>query len=471
MSQNYVRNLLSITRIWMLNRAINFELFLSISILFLGVSFYLVWVFVGYARIYFTDFVSFRADDGWCSVPGESIFTHCFGDYAVLSYYLKEDRIPWLVGDPMSSFYPASSWIPAKIFHEIGLYFENYNLGRNLFLIALSVSLLFPAINAMKGKGVLAKFALFSVIGISSTPFLITLDRGNSIGLSIAPLTLAILALTKNRPEIFSPLVILAALIKPQLALFFLLLLAVAKYRLFFISIFLYMFFFFASFTFFPGVASSNIRNWFLTIVKYSSYQELTDLYPINLSLDRTLLTVLQVANFDSEQISQNMISTLGILGNLLMLLIILLLIYRRDSKANVVSISMLITILIITISGISYAYYLIILLVPISFILKDLPNDSRSSRAEIPNQISRFSKRETLLASFDKLVLLLTSLILAPLYFPIKFFPNLQESLVLSDSSVNVFQVFWGPVLSLIFILVAIGSVFNYDYSSIKKV
>ena len=153
------------------------------------------------------------------------------------------------------------------------------------------------------------------------------------------------------------------------------------------------------------------------------------------------------------------------------MLLIILLLIYRRDSKANVVSISMLITILIITISGISYAYYLIILLVPISFILKDLPNDSRSSRAEIPNQISRFSKRETLLASFDKLVLLLTSLILAPLYFPIKFFPNLQESLVLSDSSVNVFQVFWGPVLSLIFILVAIGSVFNYDYSSIKKV
>jgi hypothetical protein len=443
------KNTLSSLRIFNVFKATKIDFFLSCSMLLLGASFHLIWIFGGYGGIPFTQYLSFLVNDGWCEVPAQSLFTHCFGDYAIFSTIFNGDAPIWTTGDAFSSPYPASSLLPIKLFHEFGLYF-GYSIGRNIYLLAMLLSLLTPAFIACRGKAMVIKVATVTLLGLTSLPLLITLDRGNSIGFVIGPLSLAVLALTKGQHVKFSFFVIVSALIKPQMVLFFLLLLAVRKYKLFIKTSSIFISIFILSFGLFPGQLLSNLKSWFSTVFNYLAYADLTQFIPLNLSVDRSLLTIFEMTNSNLSMNTNQQVETIGRICSLLMLFVVLFLVYRISAFEGIPGLVMLISILVITFTGTSFSYYSSLLLIPISLMLAEPETESiiQDKDASIISEVPHVT------VILDRIVILFATIVFAPIYLPIQFFPRLEKVLGITDSNLNSIQIFWGLILLSIFFL-----------------
>ena len=203
--------------------------YVGLATLLVALCFPAIWVYSGYKGFSFNASLSFFVDDGWCVKGVESLASHCFGDYAVIDDALAAGDL-WGTS-PLDSVYPAIAWVPTILAVRVGELVGNPNVGRDLFLILLACSLLTPAVWAARGSFSRRAPVTFLLIGLASAPFLIVLDRGNSIGLLVAPLLgLAISYATGNfrRMLIF---IVLCSLLKPQMILLVLLFLVYKKYR------------------------------------------------------------------------------------------------------------------------------------------------------------------------------------------------------------------------------------------------
>jgi len=430
------------------------DAFLTTSLLMLALSIYAIWIFAGYGNIRFTEFISFSVNDGWCTVPNESIFAHCFGDYAVLSGWVGTDKLLWIAGNSESSPYPASGWLPVYFFHKVGLHFNDFTLGRNLYLFTLLSSLVTPAILIARKKNIFYKSAILVLLGLTAAPTLITLDRGNTIGLAIAPLSLAMYSLVNCHYRKFIFYIIVAALIKPQLALFFLLLLAVRRYRYFLITSIFFVFLSVMSFLPYPGSMNSNLKNWALTIISYTEYQKLSQIFPYNLSLDRSFLTILQAARYNISVDQLTIISTVAKATALIMFIIILIITIKKDSKYQIFNLSFLMIIFVSTFPGVTYGYYASLLLIPTFMILLDQHGVSDHVLDSKRNSFEISFRRKYISIWSIRLTLFFISILMAPIYLPLRYFPGMEKSLGLHDSNLNIFQIFWGPILIAIFFL-----------------
>ncbi|AXN44263.1 hypothetical protein MM1218R_02325 [Mycobacterium marinum] len=159
---------------------------------------------------------------------------HCFSDYAwQATAALRPD--PWEhLGPPNwpGNPYPPAAMVPFLIFGLLGKWLHWPQLGLFCYLMTLVVAVLTPALWAVRGARGLERLVTFLALGVAAIPAWVAVDRGNSTGF-LAPIALVFLvALCRQRWGLVTGMVILAALLKPQLVVLAVVLFAARKWRL-----------------------------------------------------------------------------------------------------------------------------------------------------------------------------------------------------------------------------------------------
>jgi hypothetical protein len=164
---------------------------------------------------------------------------HCFGDYPIIGD-LTQRANPWdpvwlpLGGPPyrpLRNEYPAAAMMPQLLFWTLGKWFGSPQVGLAIALIVLAISVLTPAVWALRGARGVERIVVFMVCGAVACPAWLVVDRGNSVGL-LTPIGLGfLLALSRRRWWLVAVMVILGALVKPQFAILVVALFAARQWR------------------------------------------------------------------------------------------------------------------------------------------------------------------------------------------------------------------------------------------------
>ena len=158
-----------------------------------------------------TEHISFYVDDGWCDPSQQGVGNHCFGDFYFPKVLMDEVSILENTRGIPHPYFPSTT-----LFHRA---FEIFSGGRNglfVFLSVLAIAGIIPAFVASHGRDWRDKSAAVLGLGILSLPFLISIDRGNSVIVGAGFASLAILFARARVARRFEIFVILAALIRPQ---------------------------------------------------------------------------------------------------------------------------------------------------------------------------------------------------------------------------------------------------------------
>lgn len=175
-----------------------------------------------------------------CLVSGAPpLGRHCFSDY-LMPVELGLRPNPWepypvvmpgFDGRPFMNNYPPAAMLPQLVFGLLGYAVGSPAFGMFCYVAALTAAVLAPAAWAANGTAGLERIVVFVACGVAAIPAWAAVDRANSIGF-FAPIGLVfLLALTRQRWGLVAVMVILAALLKPQLIVLVVALFALRKWR------------------------------------------------------------------------------------------------------------------------------------------------------------------------------------------------------------------------------------------------
>jgi hypothetical protein len=307
------------------------------------------------------------------------------------------------------------------------------------------------------------------VIGLASSPFLFVLDRGNTIGLVVAPLLGVALSFVNARHKQLLVFIVICSLLKPQMLLLACLFLVYRRFGYLILTVISSVTLTLAGFLLFPGPFTQNVSNWWLVINRYSSYQVVDLPYPYNLGMSRSVLTVFDVSHLGSlfgEQSRSVLVSWLTGHNTLIAALMVAILVgalLLRRSNSNLLFPLIAVCAVIVITPGVSYGYYLAVMLVPAALILRD-PNRGDGQR-EADGQAAGILDRNAESQGRGQrltwiLMIVVLCLILAPLVVPAYSFPNLNLALTATPVPVGILQMLWGPLVALL-LFVSVLSMF----------
>ena len=254
----------------------------AISILFYTGIFLSIFI-PSYFNWNLTEILSNRVKDGWCNPEKEGIGLHCFGDfYAPMGIAGNQD--PWRIGVNPN---PPFAMLIFKLFYTI----SNFTAPRfslTLYILLIFCAFMLPAVHAWRKsiKTYQIKLLYLSMYAMSM-PAISLIDRGNIIAFTV-PLVYFAYWFHKEKPQLAASLLVIAVVIKPQLAIFMVLLLVIKQYRLFVLAVFSGLTLNLAGFLFFKSPKIS-ISNWIESIISYPAYAGEGKIYPVNVSLQNTL--------------------------------------------------------------------------------------------------------------------------------------------------------------------------------------
>lgn len=230
-----------------------------------------------------TEILSNKVKDGWCNPEKEGIGLHCFGDfYAPMGIAGNQD--PWRIGVNPN---PPFAMLIFKLFYAISN-FTTPRFSLILYMLLIFCAFMLPAVHAWRKsiKTYQIKLLYLSMYAMSM-PAISLIDRGNIIALTV-PLVYFAYLFHNEKPQLTVALLVISVVIKPQLAIFMILLLAVKQYRLFVLAVFSGLTLNLAGFLFFQSPKIS-ISNWIESIFSYPTYAGEGKIYPVNISLQNTL--------------------------------------------------------------------------------------------------------------------------------------------------------------------------------------
>jgi hypothetical protein len=178
--------------------------------------------------------VSFPED---CYVDSEiHIGRHCFSDYSmVVKAVLRPDpwaAYPLLPPHPLVRMqYPAAGMIPHFLFGLLGKLLGAPRLGLIGYLVALTISVVSPAVWAARGARGLERVVVFVALGAAAVPAWMVIDRGNSTGFLVPIALVLLVALCRRQWGLVTTMVVLAALVKPPFAVLAVTLFAARRWR------------------------------------------------------------------------------------------------------------------------------------------------------------------------------------------------------------------------------------------------
>jgi hypothetical protein len=443
--------------------------YISISILLISLCFIAIFILGYYEGLNFNFLLSFGTDDSWCTKGTESIGDHCFGDYSLFRIIFDQSKMPtpWS-GNPgyewLESNYPAASLLPINLFVWIGKIFDSFTLGRNLYLALLAASILAPTIwvsrHQWRQRGAIA----FLILGIASAPFLITLDRGNSTGLLVAPLLLAAIAYMKNQQKKMFIFIVICILLKPQMIILVLLFLVYRAFYYMALTILVSGTLSLFGFVFYNGSLVENISDWIKSVNSYNSGSSLLvrfddGSWPSNLAIGKSTITVLNLLGYGfsgPDGVAQLITDNSTVISITVLVFLSIALLIKGKASNPYYSLVAIITATII-IPGVTSSYYTVLILVPAAFVLKNPNLGSAAKNSDWLGILDSGNCAEPLrIKIYNWVTLLAFALILTPLIIPI---PNsLFTNTTPSPEYVGLLQVLYGPILLFLFLF----SVYN---------
>ncbi|KUH75772.1 hypothetical protein AU184_15390 [Mycolicibacterium novocastrense] len=311
---------------------------------------------------------------------------HCFSDYALtVDTGLRANPwtypifLPWDSTQPFLIGYPAGGMLPGVIFGVPAQWLGAPQLGLVLYLMALTLAVLLPAIWAAKGTRGLERVVVFVALGAAAVPIWAVIDRGNTAGFLVPAALLFLIALRRQRWGLVAIAVILAALVKPMFAILVVALLAARQWRMAGLAV--------------VGVGISNIAAYLLwprdfpsTIVQTirnlsidPSFESLISLR--NLSFGRALLVVpdmMKFAQTGGELPDDYLAGARSLIGYAVALLIMVaLFVLGRRIPPVLVGIVLLATATLLP--PVVFSYYLVFALPVAAVIVRD-PEGPRAS-------------------------------------------------------------------------------------------
>lgn len=172
--------------------------------------------------------ISFLSQDGWCLREEPRIGVHCFGDFGFPIQQILESKDVWSVNPP-SNYTP----LVTIMFGELSKIVQNssWNVAFVLYLSTIAILIWSVIIIALRHLKPINRVVMSCLLGFLSPAVLITLDRGNSVGLIVLPLYMFFNRLQNNSKWSTVIWGAVAISIRPQCALILILLLISKRYR------------------------------------------------------------------------------------------------------------------------------------------------------------------------------------------------------------------------------------------------
>jgi hypothetical protein len=367
-----------------------------------------------YFRFNSTAALSVVVDDGWCNPKVQGIGSHCFGDFYYTLGFVSLPN-PWAG----STFpYPPLATFLFKPFLFISTETPNTPWALLLYLFLLAAAITFVPYYISKIYRLNRRNSLLVfTFTISATPFLVALDRGNVIILTVPLLYMFLMAEIEGDNRKSFMFWVIMVLIKPQLSILGLLYFRNKQIKRGMINLLLGFIAFLASFILYPTNVVENIKSFFRQIISFQDYAEPGMLYPINVSLGNTL-SLLSRLIFDSLPTS-----TILSLSSLILLFAVSLKSYFAPSDPTLQTIT-LIVLAVILFPLVSFGYYLILFIPVIQVIISLHFKESNMRREnESPNLSSE--ARNFLKNKWIRIFLLLC---LLPIQIPLSLFVDVTS-------------------------------------------
>lgn len=421
-------------------------------------SILLWWVHSGYFSKNFLASISSFPEDGWCDPGTQGLGVHCFGDY----YYallMSQTENPWNMEVGINP-YPALGMLPIKLFGEIGEYFQNPRIGLYLFLLTIFISLIAPVIWATSKFSAVNRILIILLFGPTSFSGLITLDRGNSVGL-LPPLILWLYfsLLNKNKNQVIFSLLFLT-FIKPHFGILIVILLAIRWFKQFFLVLVSSFIFHFLAFLLWPRDFPKNILMFINSILNFQTYG---DLDKNQISIAKGFAFLENLFNTDAEYANLFAVIHQNQIGFLFLTLIIMFtLINIKDLP--IFHIYSYLIIAITLASGTVWEYYTVIFIPLTCIIFYSLTIDRERVKSILINTNSKN-------LSFTLNIFYIFSLSLAFIRIPL-FQSNSQNVDVIQTSAVLI-PIFWTFYITLVNLIILFkrSKIRSYAENSFKSV
>ena len=202
---------------WMLIGLLGLQLALAVP---------LAWVLDSYFNVNVPASLMFFGKDGWCDIATEGVGTHCFGDFHERFLIDSSLPIPWPNNLQLSPIGPLLTGIADSV-----AVFLPSRLVLSVVILVYATCLIVPSVWAARGRPWPLTFLIVGIAGIATYPFIVTMDRLNSVALTV-PLILAyLLALAKDNSRGVLLSVLVLSVIKPQFVVLYLVLIAHRHWR------------------------------------------------------------------------------------------------------------------------------------------------------------------------------------------------------------------------------------------------
>lgn len=331
------------------------ECFLGTLVVLQASSLFCSMMLSSYGEFKPTEHLSFYVSDGWCDPAEAGIGGHCFGDFQFPKQLMSETSVlNNSLGIP-HPYFPSTTAL-----HRL---FEFPSLSDRadllVYLVVLALVGLIPGLLLGNRLGTFSQKVLALLgLGFLSLPFLIAIDRGNSVMIAVGLAAFAVQASRADNARSFVLWAIAASLVRPQLLLLVIIGPVTEGLRS---AVKVVTGFLFVQTVLFVITPGYRINDWLLLVDKLQEFSRSSPVdrpYVVNLYLGRSLYLLGQWFGFEdavaslfrSEVVPTILFSMAGLLGALV----------AFHCRAKVFSLSVVLwTTLTIILPSVSYLYYL----------------------------------------------------------------------------------------------------------------
>lgn len=236
-----------------------------------------MWVYNSYFKLDVASLLVFFGNDAHCDISTEAVGVHCFGDYG-------STRISHLTDLPQGpeAVYPVVTRLfryPFQLIDDL----VGYRYSALIFTLMLGGCVLYPLVDQARKKAIRLHEA--ALIGLTSLPFVATLDRGNLIGFATPAIYYFVRhSDAQNRAGQYVSFGICVA-IKPQLAILSLITLFTISMRRTVELIVLTFSVLLGPYLLFGTRAGDGITTWIRAMLEWGKTNSPGISYPSNLSI------------------------------------------------------------------------------------------------------------------------------------------------------------------------------------------
>ncbi len=340
-------------------------------------------LYTSYAGLAYSEIISFLVQDGWCEPKSQGIGVHCFGDfYAPIT--ISSMSNPWsdalnLAYTPLNFSYfnvIASDYVTSlspKLPLFLNLIFAVFALGFPGFHMILQ-----KAKVGLSGKWILA-------VMLTSTPSLMMLDRGSNNFLLVPLLYMYYIKVHEGKLKLSFALLVAMSLWKPQMILFGLLFFTKFGLNKSVLAIVTTISSLLLSFMLYPRSMTASILDWIGNSREYQTYAPSPSIGNFSFASFAGLLDSLGNKISDPSQpfsliensLSINEVSLISLMFGFIAFGTLFLVRNRISSNYQFLAV----TIFFLQLPGTTFGYYMVLLILPLIFMVRDNEFEQVSSQ------------------------------------------------------------------------------------------